>query len=200
MSKSLSLLQTPSGSPLSGGGEAWTFLLLFCLAFSFFLGGCGYTTRSLLPAEIRTVHVAPVKNVIDLSAEVSHEDAFRLYRPGLEVDITNAVINRFIFDGHLKPASPERADAVLEAKLVDFRREPLRYSDADDVQEYRLSVVIDAALYAGKDRKVLWREEHLTGDVTFFLSGPRSVSEEAALARVVEDTARRVVEKTVEVW
>src|SRR5574341_1211316 len=50
----------------------------------------------------------------------------RAHSPGIEVDITNAIINRFIFDGTLQVVSLEKADAVLEAKLVDYRRDALR--------------------------------------------------------------------------
>ena len=170
------------------------------LAAALAFAGCGYTTKSLLPENIKNIHVAPVRNAIDLSGEISHEDTFRVYRPGVEVDITNAVINRFIFDGNLKITGPEKADAIVESKLVDYRRDPLRYTKGDDVQEYRLNVVIDCAVYQMPDRKVIWHETRLTGDTTFFLSGPRAVSEDEAVTRAVEDLARRVVEKTVEIW
>ncbi|HTL70747.1 MAG TPA: LPS assembly lipoprotein LptE [Candidatus Eisenbacteria bacterium] len=164
------------------------------------LAGCGYTTKSLLPENIKNIHVAPVENAIDLSAEVSHEDTFRVYRPGVEIDVTNAIINRFIFDGNLKITGPEKADAIVEAKLVDYRRDPLRYTEGDDVQEYRLNVVIDCTVVQMPGRKVLWHEPNLTGDTSFFLSGPRAVSEDEAVTKAVEDLARRVVEKTVEIW
>ncbi|OGW90985.1 MAG: hypothetical protein A3D28_01790 [Omnitrophica bacterium RIFCSPHIGHO2_02_FULL_63_14] len=166
------------------------------IAAALVLSGC-YTTKTALTGTVRTIHVAPVENAIDLSAEISDRDRFRVYRPGLEVDITNAVINRFIFDGSLKVAGPG-ADAVFRGKLLEYRRDPLRYSEGDDVQEYRLNIVIDAsvATAAGKD---LWSGQ-VVGDTTFFLTGSRATSEDEALARAVEDLARRVVEKTVELW
>jgi hypothetical protein len=162
--------------------------------------GCGYTQKSLLPENIKTIHIAPVKNEINLSSEISDKNRFRVYRPGIEVDITNAVINRFIFDGNLKVAGPDNADAIAEAKLIDYRRDALRYSESDDVQEYRLSIVIDITVYQSSDRKVLWHEPSLVGDSSFFLSGPRAISEDQAAANAVEDLARRVVEKTIELW
>ncbi len=172
-------------------------LLLF---ISFYISGCGYTTKTVLPDNIKTIHVAPIKNAIDLSGEISDKSRFRVYRPGVEVDVTNAIINRFIFDGNLKVVAKPKADAVLEAKLVDYRRDPLRYSDSDDIQEYRLSVTIDAIVYLAKDHKVLWHETVLTGDTSFFLSGPRALSEDEAVAKAVDDLARRVVDKTIEAW
>ena len=176
-----------------------TVRLAVLLAASLALTGCGYTTKSLLPENIRRVNIPPVKNAIDLSSEISDKTPFRATRPGLEVEITNAVINRFIFDGQLKVVSADKADATLSATLVDYRRDALRYSKSEDVQESRLSIVIDATLIQKSDNKVLWKER-LTGDTSFFLSGPRAVSEDEAAAKAVDDLARRMVENTVEYW
>jgi len=162
--------------------------------------GCGYTQKSLLPEHIQSIHVAPVKNAIDISSEISDKNRFRVYRPGVEVELTNAIINRFIFDGNLRVQTETNADAVVETKLTDYRRDALRYSEGDDVQEYRLSVVLDTKVFESKSRKVIWHEENLTGDSTFFLSGARAVSEDEAARKAVEDVARRIVEKTIEVW
>lgn len=166
---------------------------------SAFLAGCGYTTKSLLPENIQRVHVAPVVNTIDLSAEISDKTPFRVYRPGLEVELTNAIINRYIFDGTLKVTAPEKADALFEATLVDYRRDALRYSEGEDVQEYRLSVTIDAVFKDKTTGKELW-SKRIVGDTTFFLAGPRAISEDQAATRAVEDVARRVVEATIEYW
>jgi hypothetical protein len=162
--------------------------------------GCGYTTKSLLPANIKTVYVPPVVNTIDLSKEVSDKEAFRVYRPGLEVDLTNAIINRFIFDGNLKIASEAHADAEIQAKLLEYRRDALRYSNDDEIQEYRLTAILDVQMVETATQKVIWHEAGLAGDTTFFLAGPHAESEDVAAARLVEDVARRVVEKTVEIW
>ncbi len=172
-------------------------VFLFTLAL---LAGCGYTTKTLLPEHIRSVNVEPTVNAINLSSEASDQSHFRVYRPGLEVDVTNAIQNRYIFDGHLKVAGADKADAILKTKLIDFRRDPVRYTDGDEVAEYRLNVTVDAAFYDARTHKVVWRQASLTGDSTYFLSGPLSVSEDEAVAKAVEDLARRVVEHTVEVW
>lgn len=173
-------------------------LLAAALAVSF-LSGCGYTTKTLLPENVKSVNVMPVANAIVLSEEITDKTPFRVYRPGVEVELTNAIINRYLFDGTLKVASPEKADAVLETSLVDYRRDALRYSDGEDIQEYRLSIVIDAKMTQKSDGKVLWTKR-IVGDTTFFLAGSRAVTEDQAASRAVEDVARRVVEATIEYW
>lgn len=172
---------------------------LAAVSLAVLLAGCGYTTKSLLPADIKSIHVPPVANAIDLSAEVTDKRPFRVYRPGLEVDITNAVIDRYIFDGNLRVTPLERADAKAEIRLVDYRRDPLRFSSADDVQEYRITVTVDVNVVRTRDNTTLWSGRE-AGDSTFFLSGPRAVSEDEATREAVEDLARRVVDRTIEIW
>lgn len=174
-------------------------LKFFSLWLVVVMSGCGYTMKSGLPENLKRIHVAPVKNGVDLSSEISDKTPFRVYRPGLEVELTNAMINRFIFDGQLKVTDPEKADAVVEATLVDYRRDALRYNEGDEIQEYRLSISLDVVVTQKLDQKILWHDR-VTGDTTFFLSGPRSFSEDEAAAKAVEDTARRIVEKTIETW
>lgn len=162
--------------------------------------GCGYTTKSNLSENLKTVYIAPITNAIDLSSEINDRKPFRVYRPGIEVDVTNAVINRFIFDGTFKVTVQEKADLIIQARLKDYRRDALRYSESEDVQEYRLSVVIEVTALDARTKKVLWADSGLTGDTTFFLSGSRATSEDDAALRAVEDTARRVVDRTIEIW
>ena len=163
------------------------------------LSGCGYTTKTLLPESLKSVHVAPVANAIVLSEEITDKTPFRVYRPGLEVELTNAIINRYLFDGTLKISMPEKADAIVETSLADYRRDALRYSEGEDIQEYRLSIVIDAKMIQKSDGKVLW-SKRIIGDTTFFLAGSRAISEDQAASRAVEDVARRVVEATIQYW
>ncbi len=153
----------------------------------------------MLPENVRTVAVLPVANAIVLSEEITDKTPFRVYRPGLEVALHNAIINRYLFDGTLKVASPEKSDATLETSLIDYKRDALRYSEGEDIQEYRLTITIDAKMTQKSDGKVLW-SKRIIGDTTFFLAGPRALSEDQAANRAVEDVARRVVEATIEYW
>lgn len=173
--------------------------LVFVFLASAVLSGCGYTMKSNLPEDIKTIYVAPVKNEIDLTSEIVDQGRYKSYKAGLEVDIMNAIVNRFIFDGNLRVMKRDSADAILEAKVLEYSRDPLRYTSGDDVQEYRLTVIIEAVLYNARTRRVLWRG-NINGDSDYFLSGPRSISEEQALSKAIEDVARRVVEQTIEVW
>ena len=167
------------------------------------LSGCGYTTRPGLAAYLRTVYVKPFTNQIDLTQLTNDYQHFPVYRPGMESDVTNAVIKRFQFTGLMRIASPDKADSRIEGELVEFRRDALRYDASQNVEEWRLNVVVNVRFYdlhSTQPTQPMWDESRLTGDVTYFATGPNAESETGALDRAVQDAARRVVERTVENW
>jgi hypothetical protein len=100
----------------------------------------------------------------------------------------------------LRPAGPSQADARVEGQLVEFRRDPLRFNASQQVEEWRLSVVVNVWFYDQHANILMWEEGGLTGDATYFALGGQAESENAALDRAVQDLARRVVERVVESW
>lgn len=171
----------------------FTFLLLV-------LSGCGYTTRSMISNEFKTIYITPFTNKIDITQESDVERKYKLYRPLLETDITKRVNNKYLFDGNLKPAKEENADLVLKGELIEFRKDPLRYDENDEVLEYRVNLVVNLSMWNKKEDKLLWEEKGFTGLTSYFVSGAQAESEESAINDALDDLARRIVERTVEQW
>lgn len=167
------------------------------------LAGCGYTTRSMISSKFKTIYVAPFVNKIDITRETSVGSKYRLYKPMLETDVTKAVNNKFLFDGNLRPTREEFADLILRGELVEFRRDPLRYTDSDEVEEYRVNIIVNLKLWDRKEDKLVWEENSFTGDFTYFTSYSTSgtpKTDDAAVVDAINDLARRIVERTVEEW
>ncbi|MBM3251434.1 MAG: hypothetical protein FJZ11_01455 [Candidatus Omnitrophica bacterium] len=165
-----------------------------------FLSGCGYTTRSMIDPNIKTIYVKPFENKIDFGAEDSAYSKLRTYYPRLENDITTAVIDRFIFNGSLKVVKEEDADVILNGALAEYRRDVLRYDEDEDVEEYRLNIIVNISLWNVKEQKNIWAENGFTGETTYFVSGSKAKSESTAIKDGITDLARRIVERTVENW
>lgn len=174
--------------------------LFLMLILSLSLTGCGYTTKSLLAPELKSIYVDNFANKINVNREQTDERMYTSYRPGLEVDITKAVIDRFIFDGNLKIANSKSGDLTLKGELVDFRKEALRYDANDNVEEYRILLVCDLELKATKTDKIVWTENGFSGEATYRTGGTLAVSENAAIRDATTDLARRIVERVVEGW
>ncbi|MCX5711385.1 MAG: LptE family protein [Candidatus Omnitrophica bacterium] len=174
---------------------ASSFLLLTVV-----LSGCGYTTRSMIASKYRTIYVQPFVNKIDITNEAYSANKYRIYRPLLESDVTKKVINKYLFDGNLKPVKESKADVILKGELIDFRKDPLRYDQSDNVAEYRINIVLNISLWDRASDTLIWEENGFTGDYSFFTSGSQATSEDSAVTKALDDLARRVVERTVEQW
>jgi TolB-like protein len=162
--------------------------------------GCGYTTRSLLPAKYKTVYVENVVNRINVTAEQSNLRMYRGYRPGMEISLTKAIIDRYLFDGNLRTAPENKADLILSADLIDYKRDALRYDANDNVEEYRIKLIVNMKLTDGKTGEVLWAENGFAGETTYNAMGSLAVSDSAAVGVAMNDLARRIVERTIEAW
>jgi len=173
------------------------FLILSC--FLAVTGGCGYTSVSLLPSELDSIHVENFTNKIDPARQVSDKRASYSYWPGLETDITNAVINQFVLDKNLDVKSESKAALLLKGSLTDFRQYPLSYS-GENVEEFRVEVFVDMELYNNLTGELMWKEAHFMGESTYTISGPNAKTESQAVHAAVKDLAPRIVERTVDVW
>ena len=173
-----------------------TFLYALAFAGASVLSGCGYSATSALPSGLRTVYVDSFKNSISYTLEGDRNT----YLPLLKVKLRTAVIERFLFDGHLDIAESESADLILKGELIGYERNALRFTDNDDVQEYRVRVVMKLMMWDTKLNEVFWEESGFAGEGDYFVRGPIVGTEAQAVEEAVEDLARRVVERTIENW
>lgn len=164
------------------------------------LSGCGYTTRAVLPSGERTIHVDNFVSTINVTAETSNRKAYYAYRPGMEVDITTAIIDQFIFDGSYQIKDAQNADFLMKGQLIDFKREPLRFDRNNNVTEYRLNVVANIEFYNRETGDLLWKESNFAGESTYRLRGQYAKAENTAAEEAIQDLARRAMERTVENW
>ena len=166
----------------------------------FFISGCGYTTRSLLPSELKSIYVENFVNKINVTAESSDVRMYRGYRPGMEIEATRKVRDKYLFDGNLKLAELGKSDLILKGELIDFRNEALRYDRNDNVEEFRVRLVVNLELINTKDGKARWKESGFAGESLYRTSGPLAKTEGQAISDAGDDLARRVVERTIEEW
>jgi ABC-type uncharacterized transport system auxiliary subunit len=162
--------------------------------------GCGYTTRSMICNKYRTIYIPPFVNKIDITKETDVGSKYKIYRPLLETDITKAVVDKFLFDGNLKPTDFQNADLTLKGELIEFRKDPLRYDNDDNVLEYRVDIITNLVLWDNKENKSVWEEKGFTGDATYIVSGTGATTEAKAISDAITDLARRIVERAVEEW
>jgi hypothetical protein len=160
------------------------------------MAGCGYTTGSLLPSNYRRIAIEPFQNKVTYV----DENIRGLYVPLLETNVRTAIIDRFLFDGHLRITDPDKANLILSGDLISFQQDDLREDTNQNVQEYRARVTVSLTLTDAATGKVLWKEPSFSGETTYFLTGPQAQSQSAAIDAALTDLATRVVERTIENW
>jgi hypothetical protein len=165
------------------------------------VAGCGYTTQSLLAPHVKTVYIDNFRSSIDITRETAYGDHYRIYRPGLERDLTKEVKDRFVFDGNVRVVNrKEEADSFLTGEIIDLRKEPLQYTDNRAVDEYRVKLIINMKFTDLTTDTVLFDEKNVAGEDSYTLSGAFTGSESTTIQGAIEDLARRIVEKVIEGW
>lgn len=164
-----------------------------CLV-SLVLPGCGYTTRSAIPETVKSIYVKTIINKVNVAQIIA-------YKPGLEIDITNAIVRRLQRDGNLKVAkNPEEADVILDAELIHFDQEGLRFSRLETSQELKIFIVLSMKLIDAHSQQVLWSEPYFSGDQEYFISQLRDQAQDNAADLAVDRLARNAVDRIVEDW
>jgi len=176
------------------------FANLTVLLALLYAAGCGYTAGSLLPSHLKTIYVKDFKNKIDISTEPSDREEYRIYRAGIESEVTSKIIDQFIRDGNLRVVDNYDADLVLSGELLDYYKQPLRYDKFDNVEEYRIIVTISMVLKDVVKDRIMWKEGKFIGYDTFRLTGSFASTEDEARAGAIKDLAEKAVEKVVEGW
>lgn len=171
-------------------------LMMVLLLGSLSVSSCGYTTSSSLASHLQTIHISAFSNNISYASENADRT---LYIPLIEVDIQKAIADQFLFDGNLKIGGGG-SDLVLKGELMNYDRRALRYTDDDDVEEYRIYLYVNLELTDTESGEVVWSEANFVGEATYFISGSLAKSEDEAIEEAISDLARRVVERTVEDW
>ena len=117
----------------------------------------------------------------------------------MELEATRAIRDKFVFDGNLKVTDQKNADLILKGELVDFRNEALRYNRSDNIEEYRIRIVVNMEMQT-KDGKTRWKENNFAGESLYRPTGGLAKTETQAITDANDDLARRIVERTVEEW
>lgn len=168
-----------------------------CILLILSMAGCGYTTGSLLPSNYRKIAVLPFQNKV---TNYLNENEQGLYVPQLEGNVRSAIIDRFLFDGHLRIADPDKADLVLSGALIAFQQDDLRTDASQNVQEYRARVTVSLTMTERATGQVVWTEPSFSGEATYFTTGPQAITQSAAVDKALTDLATRIVERTVNYW
>jgi hypothetical protein len=145
-------------------------------------GACGYGFSSRSTGGLDTIAIRTFGN--------------RTSQPDLEVTIWEKVVELFDQDRLLKVVDEERAQSVLEATLVDYRREPISINPELGAEEYRVTLVLEASFTDQRTSEEMWSGVRFRGTGNYLLEGGDVTFEDAldeAVGEIVEDLLNRII-------
>jgi outer membrane lipopolysaccharide assembly protein LptE/RlpB len=166
-----------------------TSISALLLAAAVLLGGCGYRLTShpdlASPVTGRKVAVEVFVN--------------RSYRANLGAIMAGSLAETFASRTGGRVVSAEDADLVLTGAVLGYSNNPVSYTAADTVKEYRALVTIEAVLSEKHTRKVVWK-----GNLAWFQDYPINAvvslqqnSEEAAIREACDRLSLQIYERVV---
>lgn len=157
------------------------------LAVALFCAGCGYRLGTMLPPDIKSIHVPTFVN--------------RCNEPLVETETTSAAIREFQKDGTLKVVDAAKADTRLDVSVTGYTLEALRQAKdrALTTKEYRLKLTVEMVFKRRSTGEELLRKK-VEGDTTFTPAGDMTSSKREALPKAAKNLAHNIVEAVVEYW
>ena len=153
-------------------------------------GGCGYGfSSSVLPSHIKTVAVPLMEN--------------RSARGGLDAAMAEALTEAFITNNVLTVVAEKNADSVVEGVILEYRREPFSVDANENVQEYRVEIIVAAQYVDLRKNKVIWEEARLSQWATYNfveVGGQPAETENDGILRALAKLTADILNRTVEGW
>jgi hypothetical protein len=154
------------------------------------VGSCGYTTSpALLPTHLKTVAIPVFENT---TTEYT-----------LEQDVTNAVIDRFVKDNHLRIVDERSANAVIQGKLVGYKNAVFGFSAANRAQEYRVTITCSVVFKDLVKNREIWNEPSLVKTANYFVvdvPGQPARTELDGRKEAIAKMADEILTRSVEGW
>jgi hypothetical protein len=160
-------------------------------AASLWAAGCGVYgfSSSLLPSHIRTVAVPLPEN--------------RTNRVDLAPALADSLTESFLADQTLKVVGEREADSVVEGVILEYRREPFTFDAQENVQTYRVEILMEARFVDVRKNHVLWERKRMSQWDTYNFSsvgGRPAESEEVGIGRVLAKLTDDIVNQTLQAW
>lgn len=166
---------------------------LACLLVFMCISGCGYTAGSLIPSHIETIYIETFKNMTT--------------EPNIEIVVTNAIKDRFAWDGALKIENKlEDANSMLQGEIIKYEKIPVAWGSNDEVEEYRLVLTVNLVYTDLVNNKVMWQEKKFKVDSEYYTTlnnqtfSSTNLDKDALIQNAAEELAVEVVARTVEGW
>jgi len=121
----------------------------------------------------------------------------------LEQDVTNAVVDRFVKDNHLRVVDERSANAVIRGKLIGYKNAVFGFSAANRAQEYRVTLTCSVVFKDLVKNREIWNEPNLVKTANYFVvdvPGQPARTELDGRKEAITKIADEILTRSVEGW
>jgi len=160
------------------------------LVLALVAAGCVYSTSTaLLPPHLKTVAVPVFENK---TSEYT-----------LEQQVTDAVIQRFVADNHLRVVDARSANLLVTGSILGYRNAVFGFNTATNANEYRVTIECAIVLKDQVKNRELWNEPHLIRTANYYVvnvPGDTAKTEVEGRKDAITKIADEIFARTVEGW
>ena len=154
------------------------------------VAGCAYTpSPALLPAHLKTIAIPVFRNETTEYA--------------LEQAITQAVIDRFVADNHLRVVGEREANAVLRGSITQYKNSIFGFTSGETSEEYRVTISVSVTLKDQVKNRELWSEPNLVKYSNYFVvdvPGQPARTELDGRQEAIAKIAEEILARTTQGW
>ncbi|MBI5836641.1 MAG: LptE family protein [Candidatus Eisenbacteria bacterium] len=178
-----------AGFAARGAASAALRAAAVLLAPAVLLGsGCAYTAGTGIPSHITAVAIPTFGN--------------KTVQYTLAQELTDAVIDRFVRDNHLRVVPQKQAQAVIQGTVIEYRNEVFGFTAGEQAQEYRVGVRVEVRFKDMVKNKDIWSDTivKLQNYSTVPVGGRPAATETDGRRELVGKVADEILSRTVSRW
>jgi Lipopolysaccharide-assembly len=122
---------------------------------------------------------------------------------GLDQEITEAVITRFVADNHLRVVAESEANALLTGVVTDYKNTVFGFTGREQAQEYRVTISVAVRLMDKVKNRELWRDENMVKTQNYYvisMPGQTAQDEVSGRQEAIRKIADEILTRTIENW
>ncbi|MDQ1273134.1 MAG: hypothetical protein QG591_1764 [Planctomycetota bacterium] len=159
-----------------------------CLALLFLfmtsLVSCGYSSKSLLRSNVRSIYVPIFDN--------------NTFRRGYEFDLTKAVRDQILLRTRLNIVDKDEADSILFGKITSVDENVLIENTRDNIVESRVSVGIEIRWVDRRTGRTIVERKNIRRQTEFIVGRSETLTSSSSEAFV--KVAQNIVDAMEEDW
>ena len=159
-------------------------------AFILLVSGCGYTASpALLPSHLKTIAIPQFENE---TGEYTLEQA-----------VTDAIVQRFVADNHLRVVDEKSADCVVKGHITQYRNAVFGISNSDLAQEYRVTIGVSVVFKDQVKNREIWRDEEMVKTANYYVQpvpGQVAKTELDGRKEAIQKIADEILSRSIESW